>query len=104
LKAERRLKGVNLAAKAAGTGLGNSSFCTTEELDLIIKCFRDDLLLTNNIVSKNMWKREKIGSTSRLGPDNILPSIVIDGESLSKIVQRLDVENTTKVIEDVTLN
>lgn len=51
-----------------------------------------------------MWKREKIGSTSRLIPDNILPSIVIDGESLSKIVQRLDLGNTNKVMDDVTLN
>lgn len=33
-----------------------------------------------------MWKREKIGSTIRIGPDNVLPFIKIDKESMNKII------------------
>lgn len=51
-----------------------------------------------------MWKREKIGSTTRLGPDSILPQIVIDGQSLTKIVNKLLVGDNFSTIEDVTLN
>jgi hypothetical protein len=58
-------------------------------LDVVIKYFKEDLLLIRSIVSKNMWKREKIGSTSRIGPDNILPFIKFDPESINKIITNL---------------
>ena len=36
-----------------------------------------------------MWKREKIGSTSRVGPDNIMPFLKYESESLKKIIYSL---------------
>lgn len=36
-----------------------------------------------------MWKREKIGSTSRIGTDNILPFMKFEGTAITHIVSEL---------------
>ena len=36
-----------------------------------------------------MWKREKIGSTIRIGPDNVMPFIKIQKESINKVISTL---------------
>ena len=50
-----------------------------------------------------MWKREKVGSTCRLGPDNVLPSVIIEGESLTKIVNKLMSQNNDRSFIDTTI-
>ena len=41
-----------------------------------------------------MWKREKTGSTIRIGPDNILPFYKIDKESMNKVISWLMKEHS----------
>ena len=75
----------NKAGSQAKSRAVNRGTSWSPEFDAIIKYFREDLLIPTTVVSKNMWKREKIGSTIRIGPDNILPFIKIDKESMNKI-------------------
>lgn len=87
--AEKQAKVGSPARLLIETTLENNSVCSSADLDIVIKYFKEDLLQTRTVVSKNMWKREKIGSTSRIGPDNILPFVKFDPESLNKIINNL---------------
>lgn len=84
----------NKAGSQAKSRAVNRGTSWSPEFDAIIKYFREDLLIPTTVVSKNMWKREKIGSTIRIGPDNILPFIKIDKESMNKIILSLMKEHS----------
>lgn len=61
-----------------------------------MKYFKNDILNPDTVLSKNMWKREKIGSTSRIGTDNVVPFMKFEPDTLTRLVTNLIKSSSSK--------